>query len=217
MKKRLYQRNVVDAIPKLNKQRDDFARECRKKLGCTLLAFVFCVAAACCCSVFISRFAVYLFIPVMVRKFSYEFYCCYQNFKLLKIMSLDDNDYAVWMKNQLNKGNTKKDIQFQTSIETYKKYAIDFPYNHSEIYQDLQNLLKKKTDNQILVSLLCGLLFASGEKKYRDVIFNAKYKKGSAGNMVLSAWILFLDGDLSEDITYDKLKNDFLDFWNSQC
>ena len=132
-------------------------------------------------------------------------------------MSLDYNDYAVWMKNQLNKGNTKKDIQFQTSIETYKKYAIDFPYNHSEIYQDLQNLLKKKTDNQILVSLLCGLLFASGEKKYRDVIFNARYKKGSAGNMVLSAWILFLDGDLSEDITYDKLKNDFLDFWNRQC
>ena len=142
MKKRLYQRNVVDAIPKINKQRDDFAREWRKKLGFTLLAFVFCVAAACCCSVFISRFAVYLFIPVMVRIFSHEFYCCYQNFKLLKIMSLDYNDYAVWMKNQLNKGNTKKDIQFQTSIETYKKYAIDFPYNHSEIYQDLQNLLK---------------------------------------------------------------------------
>ena len=132
-------------------------------------------------------------------------------------MSLDYNDYAVWMENQLNKGNPKKDTQLQISLEIYKKYAVGFPDNHSEIYQSLHNLLKNKADNQILISLLCGLLFASGERKYRDVIFDAKYKNGSAGNMVLSAWILFLDGDLSEDVTFERLKNDFLGFWNRQC
>lgn len=217
MKDRFYRINVVESIPKMKELGDNYASECRKKLAYTIVTLFFCIAIAVCGAIFISPITTYFSTPATAGIFSRLFYLRFQEFKILKLISADYNDYAVWMEKQLNKGNPQKETHLQEAIDAYKKYTSNPLQNTDDIAKALQHLLKTKTDNQILVSVLCGLLFCSGDKKYRDEIFAAKHKKGAAGNMVLRAWILYFDKDLSEDITFEKLKNDFMFFWNKKC
>lgn len=216
MQDRLYQRNVVDATPKWKELRDKFSRDYYRKLVYTLLFFVFSIVFAICSSVFISHITIYFFSPIIAGIFSRQFYLIYQDSLILKQLSLDYNDYAVWMDNQLNKGNPKKDVHLQQAVDTYQKYISNIQYNKQDIIRELQVILSRKTDNQILVSVLCGLLFLYGDKQDRDTLYRAKYKTGSAGNMVLAAWIMYYDDLLPENFTFEKLKTDFTDYWHNK-
>lgn len=223
MKKRLYKRNVVEGIKIIKRDRRKVLLLLVKEILALVLSFFVAIMVGSFAtskmhsltgmyfltSAISARLSSFLLIQVV------SIYCDYLYLKYL--YSNHYYKYGSWMKMQLKKGNPKKDLHLQEAVEAYKKYVGDIETNCTKIQEDLQYLLKKKTDNQILVSVLCGLLFCSGNKKYRDVIYDVKINKPSAGNMVLIAWILYYDGDLDEKITFEKLKNDFLDFWNKKC
>lgn len=217
MKSRFYKKHVIDGVPKMEELKHEFAKDFWKNLLYTLLAFVLCVAVALLCGVFISPFTAYFFVPSISCIFARQFYFRYIDFKSMRLLARDYNNYSVWMQTQLSKDIPKKEEKLREAIDAYKQYAPDINNNIFAIQEYLQDTIKAKTDNQILVSLLSGLLFISGDKAYRDTIFKAKYQSGSAGSMVLGVWILYLDGDSPADITFEQLKTEFTDFWNKQA
>ena len=216
MKDRLYKRNVVDAIPEFEKAKKDFALMLKRYIIYTILGFLVCVAIAIFCAVYISPVTLYFLCPTISGIFAWLFYLRYQDFKNIKILCADYSNYAVWMKHQLKKNNPNLEEDLKQAIDVYKSYISDIPKNQTQIAQILQARLRTKNNNQILISVLCGLLFICNDKKYRDIIYKAKYKHGASGNMVLSAWVLYYDDNLPSDITFEKLKNEFIEFWEQK-
>lgn len=216
MKDRLYKRNVVDTIPEFEKTKQDFALMLKRYIIYTILGFLACVAVAIFCAVFISPVTLYFFCPAISGIFAWQFYLRYQDYALIKMLRADYNNYTVWMKHQLKKNNPKLEEDLKQAIDVYKSYISDIPKNQTQIFKLLQTTLKSKNNNQILTSVLCGLLFICGDKKYRDIIYKAKYNHGASGNMVLSAWVLYYDDNLPSDITFEKLKNEFIEFWEQK-
>ena len=217
MKSRFYKKHVLDGIPKMEELKHEFAKDFWRNLLYTLLAFILCVAVALLCEVFISPLTAYFFTPTIAGVFARQFYFRYEDFQLMRSLARDYNDYSVWMKAQLRKSIPEKEEKLREAIDAYNQYTPDVNDNIPAIREHLQDTIKAKTDNQILVSLLSGLLFISGDKAHRDTIFKAKYQSGCAGTMVLRAWILYLDGDLPADITFEQLKTEFTDFWDKKA
>ena len=216
MKTREYRRKAVDPSQTLRELKAAHTRYCVKLLAFSLLVIALCIAVAICCTVFTFPHVSHFFVPVAAGVCTKLFMNCYFNLKMLRLLSLNTHDYAVWMSIQLNKGDHRKSYHLSDAAETYKKLSPD-PYAYeSEIIEALHRELKTKPANQIKVSVLCGLLFTVDCKKHRDTVFKAKYKSGAAGNMIHPDWIRSPDGDLPPDVTLDRLKDSFLSFWNSK-
>ena len=215
MKNRLYRKNVVEAKSKI----EELAKQQKKTLYTdavgTLLGFLICTAIIAMLVVYISPLTGFITVPVAVRIFRNRFYLLIYEKQTAEQLSLDYNNYSVFMEQQMQKDNPHKEKQLTAAIEMYKK-CFAKECTAQEICDELNTILKSKEDNQFVVSVLCGLLFVSADKKYRDKVYSARYKSGSAGNMVLPAWIQYWDGDLPQDITFEKLKDEFESYWNTK-
>lgn len=216
MKDRLYKKHVIDGNSNFAEMLKSLSCENRNKLFKTLICFIFCIAVAVWATIYISPLTTYFFAPAIAAIFSRQFYLRYKEFTTHKPLFSDYCNYSIWMKNQLYKDNPRLNEHLRDAIETYKKYAPNNQYNPQDIINTLQLHIKGKNENQIIISVLCGLLFISGNKDYRDIIYKAKYKSGPAGSMVLKQWIMYFDGSLPANVTFDQLKIDFLNFWNNK-
>lgn len=192
----------------------DSRKEFKADLILTVAGFIFSVAVAIIFAVYVSHFTVIFFVPVIAKIFATRFAYLCTAWDLIKMLSTNYGDYSTFMKSQLKKSYHCKETDLSNAISIYKQYIDNIPENRVEIISKLNNELSKKTEQQIVVSVLCGLLFICENTKDRDIIFNARYKHGSAGNMVLSEWILYLDGDSDGKTSFDDLKTDFISFWD---
>lgn len=216
MKTRLHQKHVVNGLTKIKRFRKDFSRDCQRKLILTIAAFLLCFALAVCSSIYISPYTIYFFTPAIAGIFARQFFLRWADYQLLKELSKDFSDYAVWMENQLSKGNSRKKEHLAQAIAAYEKFSPHLPHNGAVIAQQLNEQMQLHTDNQILMSVLSGLLFSCGDSQHRDLLFRAKYKTGAAGNMILRDWIFCWDTSIST-ASAAKLKDDFLQFWDRKC
>lgn len=215
MKDRLYRKNVVEAKSKI----EELTKQQKKSLYTdavgTLLGFLICTATIVVLGVYISPLTGLITVPVAVRIFARRIVLLFYEKQTAEQLSLDYDNYSVFMEQQMQKDNPHKEKQLAAATEMYRKYSAK-ECTAQEICDKLNTILKSKEDNQFAVSVLCGLLFVSADKKYRDKVYSARYKSGSVGNMVLSAWIQYWDGDLPQDITFEKLKCEFEEYWNAK-
>lgn len=214
MKNRLYQKQVLEGRALMNKALSVSRREFRTDIILTIIAFIFSVAIAIFLAVYVSRFTVLFSAPFLAKIFATRFFYLYTEWDLIKLMSTNTGSYSKWMKLQLKKEYHNKENDLSNAMSIYKQYIDNIPENRVEIISKLNNELSKKTEQQIVVSVLCGLLFICENPRDRDIIFKATYKHGSAGNMVLTEWILFLDGNSDNEISFEELKKDFTSFWD---
>ncbi len=214
MKNRLYQKNVLKGTSLMKQSLHSYRKEFKTDLILTIISLIFSVSIAILFAVYVSRFTVLFFAPVLAKIYASRFFYLYTEWDLIKLMSINLGDYSKWMKLQLKKDYHNKENDLNNAISIYKQYIDDIPNNSIEIISKLNNELNRKTEQQIVVSVLCGLLFICEDSRDRDIIFKAACKHGSAGSMVLSEWILFLDGNLTSKITFEELKKDFTSFWD---
>ncbi len=214
MKSRLYQKQVLNGRTSMNNFLSDSRKEFKIDLLLTIIGFIFSVTVAILFAVYVSPFTTLFFVPILSKIFATRFVYLCTEWDLIKMLSTNLGDYSKWMKLQLKKSYHGKENDLSNAISIYKQYINDVPENRVEIISKLNNELSKKTEQQIVVSVLCGLLFICENPKDRDIIFKAKYKHGSAGNMVLSEWILYLDGNSDSKISFEDLKKDFISFWD---
>lgn len=222
MKKRFYKKQVLN-IDGWKQSEIERLRRRRRVLLLQLYAVIAAVAA--CSAVWIavvyahgddigmpSRMIVY---PIMLLGIYFAVGCVRERNTIVKtigLLSVDMDNYSAMMAFQLKKDYRNKEQELKKAKGLYKKYVNSVPNCKAELVSELKRSVKKPGE-QIVTSMLCGLIFMCGDD--RDLIFNARYRHGSAGNMVAEIWIRFLDGDVPPTITRESLVRDFCDFWNS--
>lgn len=214
MKNRMYQKHVLDGRLLMNQNLSTSRKKFRKNLIFTIIALILSIIIAILLAVYVSHFSVLFSAPFIAKIFASRFLSLHTEWNIIKMMSKNLGNYSNWMKLQLKKNYHCKDNDLSNAIKIYKQYIYDIPENRVEIISELNNELSRKTEQQIVVSVLCGLLFICKNPVDRDIIFNAKHRHGSAGNMVLSEWILFFDGNSESELSFEELKTDFISFWD---
>lgn len=215
MKDRFYKKNVVEAIPKMNKALVDMKKEYRKDIIVTIFEVLLCFTVAVLSAAYISKPTLFFFVPVTAKLTVDRLKLLYVEHKMVKEVCVALDKYSdVISKLQLKKECSGKQEDFENAKIVYKTYITKFSENHKEIIEQLQKELKSKRGRQFTISVLSGLLFLCENQEDRDVLSRARYRHGSAGNMVFSAWISYYDGDLPAEITKEVLQADFIYFWN---
>ena len=81
----------------------------------------------------------------------------------------------------------------------------------------LREYLAQKPANQLLVSVVAGLVFLGNETSDYKQLFDAKYRHGAAGNMIPGVWIKVLDPKQKEGVrSHVECAKEFLAYWDQK-
>ncbi len=224
MKARLYQRNVLDGEKKMRVLYPDMRKEYRRHI----LSFIALMLAWCVLSVLLhvlltvlvsqrlARFLHRAFIlPLTVYLLTTNCYRLKFDWEILHILKQDRNNYAEWM--SIQKGKiTPTDLS--AACQLFSQYRDTFHEQHNELCVLLKSHLKKPA-NQLLVSVLAGLVFLSNDSADYALLFNAKYQHGAAGNMIPDIWIRVLNPDDHDAAlkSHSECAEEFLSYWDQKC
>lgn len=217
MKTRFYKRNVIDGQVKWDKTVKQIISDYKKDVILFIVYLISAIAFSVSVSIllyeyFKIRITPAFFVPVIVRWAVMQIRMLYAERKMVKILRLNKNTYSDWMKLQSRKQFSEKDRNLACDIfSTYKDSYIE---KHDELLEILKEQFKKKPGNALAISVIAGLIFLSNDKNDYNILFNAKYKHGEAGNVIPSVWVRILspDEDYTEK-THSECAEDFLSFW----
>lgn len=224
MKARLYQRNVLDGEKKMCVLYPDMRKEYRRHI----LSFIALMLAWCVLSVLLRVLLTVLLGRHLARLLHAAFilpltvYLLTTNWNLLKsdreilhILKQDRNNYAEWMSMQNGKITS---TDWNAACQLFSQYRNSFHEQHDELCALLKSHLKKPA-NQLLVSVLAGLVFLSNDSADYALLFDAKYRRGAAGNMISDIWIRVLNPDDQDAAikSHSACAEEFLSYWDQKC
>ena len=220
MKKRLYKRNVIDGQVKWDNFKNEFIHKHRINIFLFIVRFFVDMAIAVAISVFLAKYiklpvVSVVFTPIITGITIRRLINLYGEHEASKILHLDQKSYDDWMQLQMKKQFPQADIDLANAMFT----AFQNSYNekHDELLNILKEQLKKKPPNSLAISVIAGLIFLSKDKNDYDILFNAKYRHGPAGNVIPAVWIRVLspDEDYTEK-THRECAEEFLNYWNKR-
>ena len=212
MKTRFYENNVVSAHPKLKKELHKLKQLVIRKILISLFGTALLIASSIIIWIKLSWIPSVCLVPVICA----SIFRLIENLKayisLYKALSINIEDYFMWMELQLKKEYPNKNSDCQKAKKIFDEYYIK-PEKSKEVHTKLIQELNIKPGLPVTISVLCGLLFLFDYDDARNIIFNAKYKHGSAGNMIYDMWIFYYDGH--SELRREKIENDFIAFWTN--
>lgn len=209
MKTRFYEKNVVSAYPKLK----EAINHSKKLVIRNMLTLLLVTAALIIIWLKLSVTFSFCLVPVILFLI-FRLIANLRGYKkLYKTLSINLDDYSMWMELHLKKEYPNKSKDCQKAKKIFSEY-YDKPEQVEKVYSMLTEKLKTKPPFPLTISVLCGLLFLFDYKDARNIIFNAKYKHGAAGNMIYNMWIFYYDGQ--SELPREKIENDFIAFWTDK-
>lgn len=223
MKARLYQRNVLDGGKKMRVLYHDM----RKEYWLHILSFIALMIVWCVLSVLLrvllavlvsrrlARFLHAAFsLPLTTYLLTTNWYRLKSDQEILHILKQNPANYAEWMSMQKEK-ITPTDLN--AARQLFSQYRDRFHEQHNELCALLKAHLKKPA-NQLLVSVLAGLVFLSNDSADYKLLFDAKYRRGAAGNMIPDIWIRVLNPDEQDTAikSHSECAEEFLSYWDQK-
>lgn len=218
MKSRLYQRNVIEGEKKMAAFTTDYGKNHRKNIA----KFIFMLILACLFNVLLIWalspylsfvIPIVIFVPITVRLLLPLFHQLLMERQMLQLLPNNRNTYSEWMSFQEMKIT---DNDWKSACQVFRQYRDTFREEHEELRVHLNEQLKQKPANQLLVGVFAGLIFLSNDSIDYKLLFDAKYKHGAAGNMIPDIWIRLLNPSEAEECTktYLECDEEFCTYWN---
>lgn len=209
LKTRFYEKNVVSAYPKLK----EALNHSKKLVIRNILTLLLGTAALIIIWLKLSATFSFCLVPVILFLI-FRLIANLRGYKkLYKTLSINLDDYSMWMELHLKKEYPNKSKDCQKAGKIFSEY-YNKPEQAEKVHSMLTEELKVKPPFPLTISVLCGLLFLFDYKDARNIIFNAKYKHGAAGNMIYNMWIFYYDGQ--SELPREKIENDFIAFWTDK-
>ena len=104
----------------------------------------------------------------------------------------------------------------ESACKVVSEYRNIYRERHAELLQLLSEKLKQKPANQLLVSVIAGLIFLSNDISDQKKLFDAKYRHGAAANMIPDVWIKILDSGQKDVRLYSDCAKEFLSYWDQR-
>lgn len=220
MKSRLYQRNVIDGEKKMAEFTADYGKDHRKHIA----KFIFMIILTCLLGALLiwllARWIHFMIpsvvvVPVTVRLLLPHFYRLRMERQALRLLRTNKDHYAEWMSLQETKISGD---DWRSACQVFCQYRDTFREKHEELRIHLNEQLKQKPANQLLVCVFAGLIFLCNDSADYKLLFDAKYKHGAAGNMIPEAWIRVLDPTKAEEFPKSHLEcaEEFCTYWEQK-
>ena len=152
-----------------------------------------------------------ILIPIIIHLLLPFFYQLVAEHRVLQWLKLNRNNYSDWMLLQERKISSS---DREDAYRKVAKYRTTYIERHNELLQLLQDHLKQKPANQLIVSVIAGLIFLSNDTSDHRKLFDAKYRHGAAGNMIPDIWIKILDPEKNDAKIHSDCAEDFLSYWD---
>ncbi len=218
MKSRLYQRNVIEGEKKMADFAADFGKNHRKHI----VVFIGMIILACLIDVLLiwllSRYISFIIlivavVPITVRLFLPHFHQLLMERQVLQLLRKNRNNYSEWMSFQEAKIS---DNDWKSACQVFCRYRYTFREKHEELRIHLNEQLKQKPANQLIVCVFAGLVFLSNDSTDYKLLYDAKYKHGAAGNMIPDIWIKGLNPNKGEEClkSHYECVEEFLAYWD---
>lgn len=217
MKTRLYDRNVIKGGVQYKELVKAIKHEYRTRVIVSIFGTILALIIAVISTILLNKYTNFAivgvcFVPIIVTPAIREIAYLHFLKENLKALTLDKSKYSEWMVIQSRK--TLSESDYQKSLELFEKYKSSYKENHKELIDILKNELKVKPAKPLTVSMLCGLIFLSGNREDHDLLFNARYRHGEAGNIIPEIWISVLSNDTEDFVTlHSNCSRDFLEYW----
>lgn len=211
MKTRFYEKNVVSAYPKLKEALNHSKQLVIRNILTLLLetATLIIIWLSLIIWLELSSTLSFCLVPLIFRLIANL-----RDYKeLYKALSIDLDNYSMWTQLQLEKEYPNKAKDCKKAEKIFSEY-YNKPEQAEKVHSILTEELKTKPPFPLTISVLCGLLFLFDYKDARNIIFNAKYKHGAAGNKIYNMLIFYYDGQ--SELPREKIENDFIAFWTDK-
>ena len=218
MKRRYYKRNVIDGQVKMNILKKQLFHRHKIHIAVFVLCFFLAVAISMVLTVLLAKYTKLpvisvLFVPAIANGTVYGIRILYAEHEMIKPLRSDINSYSDWMQLQMQKQISPTDKDFAHTM--FNTFQFTFKERHDELTDILKKQLKKKPPNPLTVSVIAGLIFLSGDNNDYNILFNARYSHGAAGNIIPDIWIRVLSADIDCTKSHRECAEEFLSYWRN--
>lgn len=216
MKARMYKKHVIDGEKSMAAFTSNYIKNHRNHIALFVAALIFACLISAVVAISLARYtsiapASVIMIPIIVHFLLPFVYQLVEEHRDIRQLKMDRNNYSDWMRLQEHK-ITSSDREDACRIVA--KYRNTYLECHNELLQLLQEHLKQKPANQLIVSVIAGLIFLSNDTSDYKKLFDAKYRHGATGNMIPEIWIKILDPGNEDAKIHSDYAEDFLSFWD---
>ena len=216
MKARMYKKHVLDGEESMAALTSNYKKDHRKHTALFVVALIFACFISSVVAIGLARYtsvapASVIMTPIIIRLLNPFFFQLVAEHRVLRQLKLNRNSYSDWMLLQERKISSS---DREDAYRMVAKYRTTYIECHNELLQLLQDHLKQKPANQLIVSVIAGLIFLSNDTSDHKKLFDAKYRHGAAGNMIPDIWIKILDPEKNDARIHSDCAEDFLSFWD---
>ena len=222
MKARLYKKHVLDGERAMSSFTSNYIKGHRKHIAFFILSLLLTCFISVLFSLTLARYThiglaftitSVALVPGIVRLLIPQALLLMAEHQNIRQLKLDRNNYADWMSMQARKISASDNDNACRVVSQYRNTYLE---RHGELLRLLNDSLKQKPANQLIVSVIAGLVFLTNDTSDYKTLFNAKYRHGAAGNMIPDVWIKILDPKQKMAELHSDYAKEFLSYWDQK-